>query len=41
MENDLVKVFGNDLGNVSESELQKIEGIGPKLASKIKAFTDN
>ncbi len=37
----LVNVFGNDLGNVSEKELQKIDGIGPKLASKIKSFTDN
>ena len=38
---NLVTVFGNDLSNVSEKELQKIDGIGPKLASKIKLFTDN
>ena len=29
---NLVKIFGNDLSNVSEKELQKIDGIGPKLA---------
>ena len=33
---NLVKIFGNDLSNVSEKELQKIDGIGPKLAEKIK-----
>lgn len=38
---NLVNVFGTDLSNVSENELQKIDGIGPKLASKIKLFTDN
>lgn len=38
---NLVKIFGNDLSNVSENELQKIEGIGPKLAEKIKLFTKN
>ena len=38
---NLVNVFGTDLSNVSENELQKIEGIGPKLASKIKLFTDS
>ena len=38
---NLVNIFGNDLSNVSENELQKIDGIGPKLASKIKLFTDN
>ena len=34
----LVNVFGNDLSGVSESELQKVEGIGPKLAEKISLF---
>ena len=36
---NLVKIFGNDLSGVSENELQKVEGIGPKLAEKIKLFT--
>ena len=38
---NLVNIFGNDLIGVSENELQKIEGIGPKLAEKIKLFTNN
>ena len=38
---NLVNVFGNDLSNVSEKELQKVEGIGPKLAEKISIFTKN
>ena len=38
---NLVNIFGNDLSGVSESELQKVEGIGPKLAEKIKLFTNN
>lgn len=38
---NLVKIFGNDLSSVSENELQKVEGIGPKLAEKIKLFTNN
>ena len=38
---NLVNVFGNDLSGVSENELQKVEGIGPKLAEKIKLFTNN
>jgi DNA uptake protein ComE-like DNA-binding protein len=29
------------LRGVSEKELQNIEGIGPKLAEKIKLFVDN
>lgn len=37
---NLVKIFGNDLSGVSENELQKVEGIGPKLAEKIKLFTN-
>ena len=36
---NLVKIFGNDLSGVSENELQKVEGIGPKLAEKIKLAT--
>ena len=36
---NLVKIFGNDLSGVSEKELQKIDGIGPKLAEKIRLFT--
>ena len=35
---NIVKIFGNDLSNVSEKELQNIDGIGPKLAEKIKLF---
>ena len=38
---NLVNIFGTDLSGVSESELQKIEGIGPKLAEKIKLFANN
>lgn len=38
---NLVKIFGNDLSGVSENELKKVEGIGPKLAEKIKLFTNN
>ena len=38
---NLVNIFGNDLSGVSENELQKVEGIGPKLAEKIKLFTNN
>ena len=38
---NVVKIFGNDLSNVSQKELQQIEGIGPKLAEKIKLFVDN
>ncbi|MEE1128381.1 MAG: DEAD/DEAH box helicase [Methanobrevibacter sp.] len=38
---NVVEIFGNDLTTVSETELQKIDGIGPKLASKIKSFIEN
>ena len=38
---NLVNIFGNDLSNISENELQKVEGIGPKLAQKISMFTKN
>ena len=38
---NVVEIFGNDLTSVSENELQKIEGIGPKLASKIRLFVEN
>ena len=37
---NLVNIFGNDLSGVSENELQKVEGIGPKLAEKIKIFSN-
>jgi helicase len=36
---NLVNVFGDDLKSVSESELQRVEGIGPKLAEKISLFS--
>lgn len=36
----LVKVFGDDLRPVSEKELQKVEGIGPKLAAAVRKFAD-
>ena len=38
---NLVNIFGNDLSNISENELQKVDGIGPKLAQKISMFTKN
>ena len=38
---ELVKVFGDDLRVASERDLQKVNGIGPKLAEKIKIFVDN
>lgn len=38
---ELVKIFGTDLSSVKESELQQIDGIGPKLAERIKAFAQN
>ena len=38
---NLVNIFGNDLSGVSENELQKVEGIGPKLAEKIILFAKN
>lgn len=37
---NLVKIFGNELSGVSENELQKVEGIGPKLAEKIRLYTE-
>ena len=37
---NLVRIFGNDLSGVSENELQKVEGIGPKLAEKIRLFAN-
>ncbi|WP_299522646.1 DEAD/DEAH box helicase [uncultured Methanobrevibacter sp.] len=37
----LIKTFGDTLNSASESDLQKVEGIGPKLANKIKIFTMN
>lgn len=38
---NLVRIFGTDLSGVSENELQKVEGIGPKLAEKIRLFANN
>lgn len=32
----IFNIFGDDIASVSEKELQKVEGIGPKLASAIK-----
>lgn len=37
----LMKTFGYNLSEASEKELQKVEGIGPKLAGKVKIFTMN
>lgn len=37
----LMKTFGDNLSEASEKDLQKVEGIGPKLAGKIKIFTMN
>jgi len=37
----LVKTFGDDLRPYSEKELQKVDGIGPTLAKKIKKFENN
>jgi helicase len=37
----LVDVFGDDLRPYSEKELQKVDGIGQKLAQNIKKFADN
>ena len=35
---NIVNIFGNDLSNVSQNELQKIDGVGPKLSEKIVKF---
>lgn len=37
----LMKTFGDNLSEASAKELQKVEGIGPKLAGKVKIFTMN
>lgn len=37
----LMKTFSDNLSEASEKELQKVEGIGPKLAGKVKIFTMN
>lgn len=37
----LMKTFGDNLSEASEKDLQKVEGIGPKLADKVKIFTRN
>ena len=38
---NIVNVFGEDLRHVSEKELQKVDGVGPKLAKNIKTFVNN
>lgn len=38
---NIVDIFGTDLTDVSEKELQKIDGVGPKLSEKIKLFVNN
>ena len=38
---NLVRIFGDDLSGISEKELQRVEGIGPKLAEKISIFVNN
>lgn len=37
----LMKTFGDNLSEANEKDLQKVEGIGPKLAGKVKIFTMN
>lgn len=37
----LMKTFGDNLSEASEKDLQKVEGIGLKLAGKVKIFTMN
>lgn len=37
----LMKTFSDNLSEASEKDLQKVEGIGPKLADKVKIFTMN
>ncbi len=37
----LMKTFGDNLSEASEKDLQKVEGIGPKLAGEVKIFTMN
>ena len=37
----LMKTFGDNLSEASEKDLQKVEGIGPKLAGKVKIVTMN
>ena len=37
---DIVNVFGEDLRFVSEKELEKIEGVGPKLSKRIHEFSE-
>lgn len=37
----LMKTFGDNLSEAGEKDLQKVEGIGPKLAGKVKIFTMN
>lgn len=37
----LMKTFGDNLSEAREKDLQKVEGIGSKLAGKVKIFTMN
>jgi len=37
----LISAFGEDLRPFSEKQLQKVEGVGPKLAKNIKIFAEN
>jgi len=37
----LVDAFGDDLRPFSEKQLQKVEGVGPKLAKNIKIFAES
>ena len=38
---NITEIFGTDLKNVSEKELQQLDGIGEKLSKKIKQFADS
>ena len=38
---NITEIFGTDLKNVSEKELQQLDGIGEKLSKKIKEFADS
>ncbi len=38
---NIVEIFGHDLKQVSEKELQRIDGIGETLSKKIKQFSEN
>lgn len=38
---NIVEIFGHDLKQVSEKELQRIDGVGETLSKKIKQFSEN